>query len=261
MLDCNVVVGNWPFRKIRNNTIEAIEKLHGQYGIKGGFVSSAEAAFYNDPLEADMDLAQALEGKENYRHVITVNPAMPGACANLRRAMKELNPAGVRVYPHYHDFELHSPGFEQVCDLLREYKLPLFLNLRMDDNRAEHMVYSKNIGWWEITGFLQRHTDIPILLCNVRCFEFNALAKAITVQDNVCIDACGLKDGFFAVDKLYDQGMSKYLVYGSNAPVFAMRSSMLLVEKADIPEDEKKRIMSGEKFLSIIDKKCRPIIK
>ncbi len=260
MLDCNVIVGNWPFRKFRDNTIEKIEELHQKYGISGGFVSSAEAIFYNDPMEADLDLSRALEGKANYRHVVTVNPLLPGACANIKRAVRELNPAGVRIYPHYHGFQLHCPELEAVCDILREHKLPLFLNLRMDDLRAEYMVYSKEAPIWELIGFCQRHTDFPIIICNARASEYRYIYSMLSHQENICFDVCGFKDGIFAIESMYNSGMCDWLVYGSNAPVFVMAASYLIVNADPIPEDAKAKIMSGEKFINMLDEKYRPVI-
>ena len=260
-LDCNALVGNWPFRKIRDNTIEKIEKKHLSFGIEGGFVSSSDAVFYNDPMEADLDLAKALEGKPNYRHVITVNPALPGACANIKRALHELSPAGVRIYPNFHDFELHSPELEAVCDILREHKLPLFLTMRMDDPRAEYMLYSRTVDVWDVIGFIQRHRDFPIVICNARIGEVNILKQAITVQDNVCVDICGFKESEEGIEQLCAEGMDKYIVYGSNAPIFAFYSTAFLMEKLGISEESRERIMSGRSFLEIIEGKYRPSAK
>lgn len=260
MLDCNVLVGNWPFRKIRNNTIEAIEKMHCRFGIKGGFVSSTDAIFYNDPMEADLDLSKALAGKDNYRHVVTVNPALPGACANLSRAIRELNPAGVRVYPNYHDFKLLSKEMEAICEICSEHKLPLFLTVRMDDVRTEYMVHSKSVTGWDILAFCQRHTDFPIIICNIRGAELGWIDNALSVQNNVCVDIAGINLSAFGFEALYEKGFCKYMVYGSNAPIYAMRTGMLIVERALVPEDVKAEIMSCKKFIDMIDEKYRPNI-
>lgn len=257
-LDCNVVVGNWPFRKIRDNTIEKIEKKHQRFGISGGFVSSAEAAFYQDPFEADFDLARALENRPNYRHVITVNPALPGAVPNIHRSMRELNPAGVRIYSHYHDFALHSEQLEAVCDACREYQLPLFLNLRMDDIRSEYMILSHEPSIWDVIGFLERHTDFPIIICNARMYEFDSFCTAISQQDNVCVDVSGFKDAQGKLETICAEGRSKYLVYGSNAPIFAMASTVYLVEKLAIADEHKRHIMSGNALLDRINPKYHP---
>ena len=220
--------------------------------------SSAEAAFYQDPFEADAELALALADKPNYRHVITVNPAMPGAVANIYRSMRELNPAGVRIYPHYHNFSLECGQLEAVCDVCRELKLPLFLNHRMDDPRAEYMVLSSQLDYWCMLGFLERHTDFPIIICIARMGEFRTYYNAISQQSNVCLDVCGFKEAEQSFESLCADGLYKYLVYGSNAPVFCMTSTVYLVEKLPVSDEIKKYIMSGEALLSRIDEKYRP---
>ena len=61
-MDFNGFAGNWPFFRVRNNTVEKLAKLHSRCGIEGGFVSSLEAIFYQDPWEAELELSRQLEG-------------------------------------------------------------------------------------------------------------------------------------------------------------------------------------------------------
>ena len=62
-VDFNCYVGNWPFHRIRNNTLEDLKKLHKKVGIDYGYVSALEAIFYHDPYEADALLAKEIEGE------------------------------------------------------------------------------------------------------------------------------------------------------------------------------------------------------
>ena len=61
-LDLNCYCGNWPFFRVRYNTVEKIAQLHSRCGIEGGFISAIEAIFYQDPYEAEVQLAKQLEG-------------------------------------------------------------------------------------------------------------------------------------------------------------------------------------------------------
>ena len=75
-LDFNCFSGNWPFHKIRSNSVDKLCLLHRRCGIEGGFISSFEAIFYQDPYEAELELAKQLEGK-SYYHVMVVIPTLP----------------------------------------------------------------------------------------------------------------------------------------------------------------------------------------
>ena len=260
-LDCNALVGNWPFRKFRCNTIEGVEKLHKRFNIDGGFVSSAEAIFYNDPLEADFELAKQLEGKDNYRQIITVNPALPGTVPNIKRALRELNPAGVRIYPNYHEFKIISPEMDAIAEICSEHKLPLYITFRMDDPRCEYIIKSRRVPIWDVLIFCQNHKDFPIVLCNVRCSEVSAMKGMLSVQDNVCVDACGLKELVFNYEPLYEKGLTKQIVYGSCMPLYTLSSSVYLIDLALVPDEEKERVMSAKALIDILDDRYKPIIK
>ena len=44
-IDFNCFSGNWPFHKVRYNTVEKIAQLHQRCGVEGGFISACEAIF------------------------------------------------------------------------------------------------------------------------------------------------------------------------------------------------------------------------
>lgn len=256
--DCNAFVGRWPFHKVRGPEFIHLEAKHQRYGISGGFVSSLEAIFYNDPYEADVDLAEALAGRRDYRQVITANPKLPGCCRQVLRALGEINVAGVRIAPGFHDYAMHAPELEALCGILAERQLPLFLTLHMEDARMEYMFQSQEIYAWDLAGFLQRHKDFPILLCNIRSRELRWIRRVLENQENISADVSGLKDGVFNMEGLYADGFTKYLVYGSVSPLFCMKSSLLLADAAEMPQAEKQRIFSGAALLDQLDEQNRP---
>ena len=246
-VDLNCFVGNWPFHYVRNNSLEDLIKLHKANDIEYGYVSALEAIFYHDPYEADSRLAKELEGTA-YRHVVTVNPKLPGCCDSVRRMVREFLVAGVRILPGFHDYLLTDPDVEKLCELLEELNLPLFLTLRMEDERAQYMFITNEVPTWDIDGFLGRHRNIKIVICNIRNGEASYLTNLLKYYDNVSIDCSGFKNGLFAIDEFYKSGILDAVVYGSTAPIFCMKSTVLLIETADIPADAKKAVFEGKRF-------------
>ena len=259
-MDFNGFVGRWPFHKVRGWDLDALKERHGKNGICGGYVSSPEAIFYHDPYEADADLSEMLAGDQAYRQVITVNPALPGTCSQVRRALRNLDVAGVRIVPSYHGYDLNCGALDQLCGILAERKLPLFLTLRMVDERTTYLVKPTPVPLWDIARFLQTHTEFPILVCNARLREISWLREVFLHQDNLFADCSGLKDGLFPVEKLYQEGLGKVLVYGSLSPIFCLKSTLLLVEKAQIPDEERELVLSGARFLEKVEEEYRPVV-
>lgn len=248
-IDFNCFIGGWPFHKVRKKTIGDLLALHDKNGITGAYVSSTDAIFFNDPYEAELELAAALKGT-GYRQVMTVNPTLPGCFADIRRGLTELGIAGVRIMPGFHDYTLDSAPVSELCGLLRELKLPLWLTPRMEDERVTYMFHPKSVPLDAMKSFLAAQTGFPVLLANARLHEILALKEIIEARGDVFADACGLKDGLFPVERLYEAGIAPaYLVYGSLQPIFCLKSSLLLVEKADIPNEACESILSGVNFL------------
>ena len=117
--DGNCFVGNWPFFRVRENTIEKLAALHKKYQITSGFVSSLEAIFYQDSFEAESQLAEQLQAT-GYKHIMVLNPALPAWEAELRRCVKTLAVAGVRLLPGYHSYSLRDPQLDRVVAAIKQ---------------------------------------------------------------------------------------------------------------------------------------------
>lgn len=248
-VDCNCFVGGWPFHYVRENTFEKLKKLHEANKISSGFVSSTEAIFYNDPYEADEELSRTLDGS-GYQHVVTVNPTLPGCCDSLQKMMSEFPVAGVRILPGFHGYSLQDQRLEKLCNMLSERNVPLFLTLRMEDERVTYLFHPYEIPLWDISRFISIHTNFSILICNARNEEISWLSNTFRSNKHVYADCCGLKNGLFGIEELYKEGVLDRIVYGSLAPIFCMKSSLLLIEKANIDSNLKDKILSGNEFLA-----------
>lgn len=251
--DFNAFVGTWPFHRIRRPSFADLRALHAESGIGGGFVSSLEAIFWNDPYEAELLLARELEGSDTYRHVMTVDPMLSGTEDALRRGRSDLGIAGVRLLPGFHGYTLDDPKLGRLWDFLRSEHLPLLLTVRMEDERVTHMFHPRTVPTEETEAFLRDVTGFPVLLCNVRDGELPDLRGAMFARPDVFSDACGFKNGLFPLDSLYENGLTERIVYGSLAPIFCLRSTFLAFETADIPRDEIARMLTGEAFLRALE--------
>lgn len=248
--DCNCFSGNWPFHKVRYNTVAKIAQLHKRCGIEGGIISSCEAVFYQDPYEAELSLSKELVGT-NYSHAMTLNPTLPGWKDDLRRCVEVLGVKAVRLVPGYHGYTLADDLIEEVCAALRQYSLPLILTLRIEDERTTWMINPRFIPVTEVKTFLETYTDIPTLVANVRINESADLAPVFETRQNLFIDTAGFMRGLFPVDTAYPY-VKGQMVFGSNAPMSEMQSLTILVETAILSQQEKDAIFSGDGFFKFI---------
>ncbi len=250
-LDFNCYCGNWPFFRTRYNTVEKISQLHSRCSIEGGFISAIEAIFYQDPYEAELQLAKQLEGTA-YMHAMTLNPMIPGWKNDLDRGVRELNIKAVRLIPGYHGYSLSEPAVDAACEAIRAYNLPLILTLRILDERTTWMVNPRKIELEEISAFLDSHKDMVTLITCARARELQILAPQFEGRTNLFTDVSGLKDSNYIVETISQCIGSDRIVYGSSAPLLELQSTTIIVDRAKLPEDTIAQIFSGNKFLNLL---------
>ena len=251
-LDFNGFAGNWPFFRVRSNTVEKLAQLHRRCGIEGGFVSSLEAIFYQDPWEAELQLSRQLEGTP-YMHAMVLNPTLPGWKDDLKRAVGQLKIKAVRLVPGFQGYTLQDPVMDEVCAMLREFGLFLIVTLRMRDERTMYMLQPESISMEVLQSFLDKNGDIPTLITHIRTAETEKLSPQLEARENLFVDISGFKDGLFVLDRMVLETAARgHLVYGSGAPLMELQATTMQIDTAEIEEAEKEAIFSGEKLLGYL---------
>lgn len=247
-MDFSCFTGNWPFHRVRCNTVEALTRQHRRCGITGGYVSAFEAIFYQDPYEAEKGLAEAL-ADTGYRHALVLNPSLPAWQADLRRAVEELHIQAVRLVPAYHGYRLTDPVMAQVMDALQTYELPLLLTYQLEDPRSAWMFRPREVEPEELTAFLDNFPQVPTVLSNVRVSMLKRLTRQFQNRRNLFSDTAGFRSGMFPVEEAWPITGGQ-LVFGTNAPLAPMASVYQIVDKAALPGSVKDSILSGTAFLN-----------
>jgi len=238
-IDVNCCVGQWPFRKMYKHSFADLVDVHRRNGIDYGYVSSLHSIFYNDPFEGEEELHEWIKDS-NYGHILTVNPDLPGWEDDIERGVKLFGIRGVKIVPTYHGYDLNKAA--PLCAALERYGLPLFLPLRMQDDRLNYLFAPQLLSVDEVEQFCKAHTAVRIVLLNIRYHEVLALKSLFNEYDHVRFDTSGLKDYLFVVEKLLLEVPATAMLYGSLYPLYCLRSTWLLVEDAEIGEERKQRI-------------------
>lgn len=246
-MDFSCFTGNWPFHKVRCNTVEALTRQHRRCGITGGYISAFEAIFYQDPYEVEKCLAEELAGT-SYRHALVLNPTLPVWQADLHRAVEELQIQAVRLIPAYHGYSLTDPVMEQVMETLQAYNLPLILTYQLEDPRSAWMFRPRAVEPAELTAFLDNFPQVTTVLSNVRVSMLKYLAPQFQTRRNLFSDTAGFRSGMFPVEEAWPITGGQ-LVFGTNAPLAPMASVYQIVDKAAVSGSIKDTIFSGTPFL------------
>lgn len=241
-LDLNCLIGNWPFRKLYRNSLSDLQLIHEKYGVSGGYLASLDAIFYNDPYEADEEVASMIRNTP-YHFVATSNPQLSATLWDLEREFDKLHAAAVRLYPGYHQYSLQDPALVSLMNLLKERDKPVFLVMRMEDERLNYLMSPTAPAVDDIVQFLDKFPQNKIVILNARYAELLALAPAIARHPAVFCDIAGLGHQLFVIEKLLQSIPASHICFGSGFPLQCFGSSFLLLQHAQISEKDKLLIL------------------
>lgn len=183
-VDINCYIGNWPFRKLRRNTIEDLKRMHMKNNIEYGYVSSLNSIFYNDPFEGEEDLHEAIKDTP-YKHIMTINPLLPEFKQDIDRGIREFDIKGIKIFPGYHGYSLQDESIERLCSILGDYGLPLFVVIRMEDERLNYIMKPEQPSADEICNFIKNHNKNTIIFLSMLYGEIMACKDYIREAKNV----------------------------------------------------------------------------
>lgn len=249
MLDFNCYIGQWPFHPLAVETFDQLQAIHKENGIDGGFVSSLKSMFYRDYFEPEKELYETLKGT-NYRQVMTVNPLFPACLDVVRYGIENWNIAGVRVMPTYHGYDLESPFLEELCALLQEKGLPLYLTLYLEDIRNTYMLIPTPIKKEQLQAWLDNHHGLTVLLCGGSTYaDLIASRDQILAHPACFFEPSGMRHGCFPLEEVGEE-MRKRVVYGSMSGILCLKSSILHMQMGELNEEELAAASDGRNFLS-----------
>ena len=232
MIDYNCYIGNWPFHKLRKNKFSDILRMHRENDIDYGYISKIESVFYNDSYESEYELYSKIKGS-GYKQVMTLNPTLDTCINTLKRGIKSLKIKGVRLAPCFHSYSINDDLVKEIIPYLKEYDLPLFINIRFEDERLSYLLHPNPVPMDDVKKFINDNKDIEIILCTISFHEVLKIKEDILGSNNVYFDTSGFKDKLFAMPEIRKEGLSKRARFGSMAPIFCFESSYLIYNEED----------------------------
>lgn len=250
-IDVNCLFGNWPFRKMYHNTLADLQQVHAKNNIRAGYISSLQSIFYNDPMEAEEDLYNAIQGT-TYRQIFTVNPTLPSFTENIAYAVEQFHITGVRIYPGYHSFRLDDPCMKELYDVLRKFNLPLYVTLRMEDERLNYIVTPRVVTMDELRGLPAFMPDVKLLYACILSGEVMEIKDTILNHPNVFIETSFFKAPAGCMELILNEISDENILYGSAYSINCLQSTLIQAESAQIPEASKAKILAenAENFFS-----------
>jgi hypothetical protein len=249
VIDTNVHLFEWPFRRLSGDTPAAlVEQLKGK-GVQQAWAGSFEALFYRDVSGVNARLASACrnEGAGFLVPFGVVNPKSPDWEEDLRRCQEDHRMPGIRLYPSYHRYALTDRDFVKLLTLAASRRLMVQIDLSIEDPRTQYpWMMAMPADPRPLGSLVASLPALKLLLLNGANWAGNndpdiiALCKA----KNVFFDMAK-NEGIGGLEALIAATSPDRVVFGSNFPFFYFESALLKIRESDLTDSEKAALTEG----------------
>jgi predicted TIM-barrel fold metal-dependent hydrolase len=244
LIDTNVTLGRWPFRRLPLDETTALLAKLRQNGVKQAWASGFDGLFHEDLAAANARLA--LECRQHGRGVLvpfgTVNPRLPGWEEDFRRCVEEHKMPGLRLHPNYHGYKLDDPGFAKLLLSASERRLIVQIALSMVDERMQHpLARVPHVDASPLAEWVQKFPRLPVVLLNwQRAVNRNLLSKLVAAGE-IFVDIATV-EGVGGVANLLGQIPAQRVLFGSHAPLFYFESASLKLKESALDQEPTRKV-------------------
>lgn len=227
MIDYNCMIGNWPFRKIRNKTLDELKRMHDKYKIESGYISSIDSVFYNDPYEGDLELFNKIKNTK-YKMTLSMNLNLPYLYRDIKKANETFDYEGIRIYPSIHKYPIQGNKFNEFLHMVKENNKKLFISYRMGDIRLDHIIKQNLNSLEDIKRVFDNNYNNEIYFLNLKSYEILELKQYFINDSKIYFDISDMKHESFPLEKLDNENLNDKYVYGSFFPFYPFESTYLM---------------------------------
>lgn len=242
IVDVNVNLSRWPFRRLPGDEPAALVAKLRQRGVGQAWAGTFDGVFHKDVSSANARLVEDCRkyGPGLLRPFGSVNPKLPDWKEDLRRCVEQHRMAGIRLHPNYHGYKLDDPDFRELLHLAAEKGIVVQLAVYLEDPRTQHpLMRVPRVNTAPLGEAVAAEPKLKLVLLNggpPAEKQRAALARSEVYYDFAAVEQVG------GVARLVELvGLSRVL-FGTHYPFFQYESALLKVQESGLPEAQKKAI-------------------
>jgi hypothetical protein len=254
LIDTNVTLGRWPFRRLPLDETPALVAKLRAHGVTQAWAGSFEVLLHKDLSSVNARLAAECRahGDGLLLPFGVINPMLPDWESDLRRCAEEHGMRGIRLHPNYHGYTLADPVAGRVLALTAERRLVVQIAVIMEEERTLHpLVNVPATDCTALPALLARVPGARVQLLNAfrtqRGKPLAALAEA-----GVSFEIATL-EGVAGIERILGELAGLKLLFGSHAPFFYFESAKLKLRESAL-SDAQMRAVSVENAAALLAK-------
>lgn len=233
MIDTNITLGRWLFRRLPLDETTALVAKLRQQGVTQAWAGSFDSVFSRDLAAANARLAE--ECRRHGRGLLlpfgSVNLTLPDWEEDFRRCVGPHAMRGLRLFPNYHGYELGDPAFAKLLALAGEKKIVVQIAADLEDERTQHRLATvPHLDANPLLALVRNSPGARVELLNWQRAVKLDLVKQLSAA-GVCFDIATV-EGVGGVANLLEQISADRVVFGSHAPFFYFESAGLKLKES-----------------------------
>jgi len=248
MIDVNVWLSRWPFRRLPDDEPEALVRRLRRLGVTEAWAGSFDALLHRDLAAVNARLVETCRahGAGFLRPFGAINPLLPDWREDLKRCHESHRMPGIRLHPNYHSYALDHPAFADLLGEAAGRGLIVQIALKMEDERTLHPLF-KDLPTTDpgpLPDLLAQSRRPPVVLLNALGNLRGEPLKRLLAVPGVWSDIAML-EGAAGLERLVAQVGSDRLLFGSHAPLFYADAAHLKLKESVLPPEQFDAIREG----------------
>jgi len=232
LIDVDVATGHWPFQRLAFSDLPDLAGLLTGTGIQQALVWAVETALAPDPDQYNVPLLAELAAEGPLWPVPVVDPSLPGWQDRLSAYRRHPRVRAIKILPNYHRYSLDHPAVDELADILVEEDVPLFVQMRVEDERNQYPALRiAGVDAAEASALAQRR---PALRMACLCPYLQEALDLVAAADNVWIDLA-MAETLDTLIHLLEHVPAERVLFGSHTPFLYTGAALAKLRDGEVP--------------------------
>lgn len=244
MIDVNVHLSRWPFRRLPlDETAKLVQRLKS-LGVTRAWAGSYDAILHREHSSVNARLAEecAAQGGGLLEPVGSLQLGLPGWEEDLRRCHELHRMRIVRLTPNYHGYTLDAPAVGELLEQAARRKIVVQIVAKLEDERTQHPLVSvppANLN--PLKDWLAKLPEARVVLLNALGLVRGEALSTWAAAGNVWFETAML-EGVAGISGALKHLPADRLLVGSHAPFFAPEAATLKLKESDLGDALRRQI-------------------
>jgi len=244
IVDTNVYLSRWPFRRLAGDTPEALVVKLRQRNVAQAWAGSFDGVLHRDIAGVNIRLVRACRdfGQGILIPFGSINPKLPDWQEDVRRCQEEHHMPGIRLHPNYHGYTLDDPVFVELLKLATTRRLIVQLALCMEDVRTQHpLMRVPPVDITPLPNVVKSTPGLRLELLNCTSNIDRKQYEAALGAGDVYTET-SMVEGVAGIARYIRSVRQARVLFGSYYPFFDFESALLKMQESGLDEASQKAI-------------------